>query len=96
MRKISVYPYTQREIKWTDTEGAAEAHFMLQHTGSKRKELAVVAQDKLIFCTETCCQLLQAEVVLVCSELGIHLGKNSEAVLSEMGISVSEVHYNAE
>lgn len=59
----------------------------------------MVAQGKLIFCSETSyCQLLQAQVeaVLVYSEVGIHAGKNSEAVSSEIGISVSEVHYNAE
>lgn len=57
----------------------------------------MVAQDKLIFCTETSyCQLPQAETVLVHSESGIHVGKNSKAVLSEIGISVPEVHCNAE
>lgn len=38
-----VCTYTQRELKWTDLEGAAEAPFILQHTGQKWKELRIVA-----------------------------------------------------
>lgn len=30
---LHVHTYRQRELKWTDMEGVAEAHFVPQHTG---------------------------------------------------------------
>lgn len=50
---LHIYTQREREFKWTDTGGAAEARFMLQHTGSKSKELRMVARDRPLFSTES-------------------------------------------